>query len=160
MKQLPGQMPLFFEEPPVQQEEPAWLGTVVPRPPINGRAGTPLDHKHVVEIRGSARGRKLHGLFDESQRVYQSGGERSSFIFWKRSMVTLSKEAWIAIVSRADWIEMIDHEQNECWRILMRKAVKHAVVYDAGIGERIGIPMQFWDVIRGTGTYKVRGKSG
>jgi len=155
MSQLPGQLPMFWEDPP---EEPANLGVKPPRPPINGRAGTPLDHKHVIEIWSRGRGdRKLHGLLDESQRVYQSGGELSSFIFWKKNMVTLSREAWSAILDKADWIEMIDHERNECWRILVKKAMKHAVIYDAGIGERIGVPVGFWDVIRGSGTYKRRG---
>lgn len=161
MKQLPGQIGMFYEEPPPDPEEIAYLGTVVPRPPIAGRAGTPLDHKHTVEVRGQGRrGSLIHGLYDESQRLYQSGGELSSFVFWKRNLISISKEAWVAIVGKADWIEMIDHEHNECWRILVRKAVKHAVVYDAGIGERVGIPMDLWDVIRGSGTYKKRGKTG
>jgi len=161
MRQLPGQMPMFYDDPPPEMEEEAYLGTAVPRPPVNGRAGTPLDHKHTIEVRGQGRrGSLVHGLFDESQRVYQSGGELSSFVFWRRGLVTVSKEAWIAIVGKADWIEIIDHEHNECWRILMKKALKHAVLYDAGIGERVGVPMELWDVIRGSGTFKKRGKPG
>ena len=151
MKPLPGQEPLFFPIP----KQPT-----VPRPSINGRAGTPLDHRHTVEVWSRTNGRKLHGLYDESQRLYQSGGEQSSFIFWKRHLVTMAKDAWLAIADQADWIEMIDHEHNECWRILVKKAAKNAVVYDAGIGERVGVPMDLWDVITGTGAYRRRGKSG
>lgn len=152
---------MFFSDPTPPPEEVAYVGTSVPRPPINGRAGTPLNHKFVVEVTGAGRrGRMIHGLYDTSQRVYQSGGELTSFVFWKKGLVTMSKDAWTAIVGKADWIEMIDHEHNECHRILVKKAVKHAVVYEAGIGERIGIPMDLFDVIRGSGTYKRRGRPG
>jgi hypothetical protein len=99
-----------------------------------------------------------HGLYDEKQRVYQTGGELSNFVFWKRKQVTLAYDAWRQIYQRADWIEVIDHERNEAWRISMAKALKYGVKYDAGIGPRIGIPMEFWDVITSRGTYRQEGK--
>lgn len=153
---LPGQMTAFFDDPPPEE---AYLTSPAPRPAIGGRAGTPLRHEHTVEIGGQGRrGRMIHGLLDESQRLYQSGGELSSFVFWKQQLVTLSLDAWQQVLDRAEWIEMIDHERNECWRIQTRKAIAHGVLYEAGIGQRFGVPVSMWDVIGADGTYRRRGK--
>lgn len=150
----PGQVAAFFTEPPPEHYEPP--GTL--RPGIAGRAGTPLDHRWTHEIIGTARRKRLHGLYDESQRLYQSGGEASNFLYWRRRYVSLDYNAWQQVYQKVDWIEMIDHEANECWRIAMKKAIKHAYKYNAGIGDRVGIPMELWDVIRANGYYKQRGK--
>lgn len=107
---------------------------------------------------GTARRKRLHGLYDESQRLYQSGGEVSNFLYWRRKLVSIDYGAWQQVFQKIDWIEIIDHESNECWRIAMKKAIKHAVKYNAGIGDRVGVPMDLWDVIRANGQYKQRGR--
>lgn len=154
MRQLVGQMPMFFDDPPPEEME-----TVVLRPPVEGRAGTPLDHKHTKEVKGRGkRGSLVHGLYDRSQRVYQTGGEITKFVFWTRGLVTMAKEPWDQIRDRAEWVEIIDHEKNECWRIRTNKARAHLVSYSAGIGPRVGVPIKYWDVINGQGYYLRRGK--
>lgn len=155
---LPGQTGMFFD-PPVPEE--AHLGEAPVRPAVAGRAGTPLRHEHTTEITGQGRrGKLVHGLFDESQQLYQSGGELSSFVYWKKHLVTLSIDAWRQIFERAEWIEMIDHEHNECWRLRTSKALKYGVTYSAGIGDRFGVPVDLWDVITSDGKYRRRGKPG
>lgn len=156
----PGQLPAFF---PDKAEKPVvelpYVGPGVNREEIVYRAGTRLDYRwtHKIEGRGR-RGVTLHGLYDESQRIYQAGGEMSQFIFWKRKIVSLSIEPWRRISAIADWVEIVDHERNECWRISMKKFVKHAVKYNAGIGDRVGCDMDLWDRINSHGTYVHHGK--
>lgn len=153
IKVADGQVPLFFEE---QEPEP-YVPPGEVREEVPLRAGTKLNHKWTHKIRGSGHRKSLvHGLYDESQRIYQSGGELSRFAFWKRRWITISEEAWRQIYQKVDWIEIIDHERNECWRIAMKKALKEAVPYDAGLGPRIGIPMEDWTVIDANGEIKRR----
>ena len=150
-------MPAFFEEDAVAPEVP-YIGPGVERHEVQRRAGTPLNHAWTHRIEGHGRkGRLQHGLYDESQRVYQTGGELSNFVYWKKRWVTIAADAWRQIYQKADWLEVIDHERNECWRISMKKAVKYAFRYDAGLGPRIGIPMERFDVITERGTLKQEG---
>lgn len=154
-----GQLPAFFEEAAEQPEVP-YLGPGVAREEVLTRAGTKLDHRWTHRIEGKGRkGTTQHGLYDERQRVYQTGGELSNFVFWKRKLVTFAYEAWQQVFMRTDWFEIIDHERNECWRISGEKARNNAVKYDAGLGTRIGIPMELFDVITSRGTYKQEGKA-
>jgi hypothetical protein len=62
-------------------------------------------------------------------------------------------------VEKTDWIEIIDHQRNECWRIPMARARKRAVRYEAGAGRRIGVPIKHWDLVTAKGTYKQKGES-
>lgn len=157
-KVAPGQVPAFFEEDAIAPEVP-YIGPGVEREEIQTRAGTLLDHRWTHRIEGKGRkGVRQHGLYDERQRIYQTGGELSNFIYWKRHWVTLAEDAWRQVWQKVDWIEIIDHERNECWRIAIQKAARHAVKYDAGLGPRIGIPMEFWDVVTSRGTYKQEGR--
>lgn len=125
------------------------------RPPTKDRAGTSLDPRwsHVIKI-----GPKVHGLFDERHRIYQTGGELSNFVYWKLHLVSFDARVWMQVKDKVDWIEVLDHQRNECWRIAMGKAVKNLVTYQGGIGTRVGIPMRFWDVIRLDGSYKQVGE--
>lgn len=155
---VPGQVPAFFEEQAIAPEVP-YVGPGVERHEIQHRAGTELNHRWTHRIEGHGRkGKRQHGLYDESQRVYQTGGELSNFVYWKRHLVSIADEAWKQVWQRADWIEVIDHERNECWRISTAKAVKHAIRYDAGIGPRVGIPMDRFDIITSRGTLRQEGK--
>jgi hypothetical protein len=148
-----GQVPLFYEEEAVVEEE--YIGPGVSREDVDTRAGTQLDHRWTHKIMGHGRrGALVHGLYDESQRIYQTGGELSRFVFWKRRLVTIAEDAWRQVYGKVDWLEVIDHERNECWRISMKRAEKAAVRYDAGLGPRVGIPMDQWSVISADG--KVR----
>lgn len=153
-----GQVPAFFEEDAIAPEVP-YIGPGVERHEIQQRAGTILDHRwtHRVESKGR-KGIRQHGLYDERQRVYQTGGELSNFVYWKKHLVSIAEEAWRQVFQKVDWLEIIDHERNECWRISMQKAIKYAVKYDAGIGPRVGIPMDRFDVITSRGTLKQEGK--
>jgi len=154
---VPGQVGAFFEE----EIPETFLPPGADRTTITYRAGTKLDHKWTHQIEGKGkRGPLVHGLYDESQRLYQTGGELSHFIYWKHRCVSFAKDAWDQIFQRADWIEVIDHERNVCWRIAMGKAIKAAFTYDAGIGKRIGVPMNLWDVIRADGSYEQHGQQG
>ena len=153
-----GQIPAFFEE---EAEAPLvpYIGPGVEREEVATRAGTQLDHHWTHRITGHGRkGRTQHGLYDERQRIYQTGGELSNFVYWKRKLVSINSDAWSQILMKADWIEIIDHERNECWRISMKKAIAHAVRYSAGIGPRVGIPMAKWDVITQAGFYRQEGE--
>jgi hypothetical protein len=153
-----GQMPAFFEDEPPPPEVP-YLGTAVTRKDVKQRNGTKLDHKWTHAIEGQGRkGKRQHGLYDEKQRVYQTGGEISNFVYWKKRLVSMAKEAWDQIHLKVDWIEVIDHEKNECWRISGLKAHRYHQVYDAGLGPRVGIPMEKWDIITSRGTYRQEGE--
>jgi len=154
---VPGQVPAFFEENAIAPEVP-YVGPGVKRHEVVHRSGTALNHRWCHRIEGRGRkGVKLHGMLDESQRVYQTGGELSRFIYWKLHLVSIDVDAWRQIRGRCDWIEVIDHERNECWRIASEKFIKHAVQYDAGIGPRVGAPMGNWDVITSRGTIRQEG---
>lgn len=159
-KPIPGQVVMFFEdEEPEPEPELPYIGPGVAREEVSGRAGTQLDHKWTAPIEGrGVRGRIQHGLYDQSKRVYQTGGELSRFIFWKKRLVSFSYDAWKQISMKTDWFEVIDHERNECWRIAGEKARKNAVRYEAGVGERVGIPMDLWDIITARGTIRQEGK--
>lgn len=147
-KRVEGQIPLLFEE---EIPEP-YLPPGTTREQLAGRAGTKLDHRWTHEIRGTGRrGSLVHGLYDESQRLYQTGGELSKFVYWKRRLVSISEDAWRQVYGKVDWLEVIDHERNECWRIAMKKAAQHAIRYNAGMGPRVGIPMDKWTVITAKG---------
>lgn len=157
-KPAPGQVPAFFEEAAGVPEVP-YIGPGVERHEVQQRAGTLLNHAWTHRIEGHGRkGRLQHGLYDESQRVYQTGGELSNFIYWKKRWVTIAYDAWRQVAGKTDWLEVIDHERNECWRISMKKAIKYGVKYDAGIGPRVGIPMDRWDIVTERGTLKQEGK--
>lgn len=160
-KVVSGQVPLFYPDEGTEKPkvELPYVGPGVDREEIQYRAGTRLDHRWTHKIEGTARrGRhQVLGLFDESQRVFQTGGEFSAFIYWKLRLVTIPIETWRRINNYADWIEIIDHEKNECWRMATAKFRKHAITYNAGIGERVGVNMDKWDVITERGTYRQGG---
>lgn len=157
-KPVDGQIAAFFEEDAIAPEVP-YLGPGVEREEVLTRAGTQLDHRwtHRVESRGR-KGVRTHGLYDERQRIYQTGGELSNFVFWKKHLVSLAKDAWSQVIDKVDWIEIIDHERNECWRISVQRARRYAVNYDAGLGPRIGIPMVKWDIVTQRGTFRQEGE--
>lgn len=121
------------------------------RKPPGSRAGTKLDHRWTHDV---MVGKKQHGLYDESQRVYQTGGELKKFIYWRDHLVTFSAAAWRQVIDKVDWLEVIDHERNEAWRISAKRARDNARRYDAGIGERIGVPMDQWTVYDSEGKPK------
>ncbi len=151
-----GQVPMFFEDEP----EVEYVVPGVEREEVEGRAGTQLDHKWTRPIEGyGRRGRLQHGLYDQKNRIFQTGGELSHFVFWKSKLVSFSYDAWKQIWEKTDWFEVIDHERNECWRIAGEKARKNAVVYNAGLGERVGIPMDLWDIVTVRGTIRQEGRS-
>ena len=157
-----GQVPLFYNTDETTEKarvELPYVGPGVEREEITHRAGTVLNHKWTHKVEGKARRGKhaVLGLYDESQRVFQTGGEFSAFIYWKLKLVTLPWETWVRIRGIADWIEIVDHEKNECWRISKTKFMKHAVGYNAGIGERVGVAMNNWDIITAQGTYRQGG---
>lgn len=149
-----GQLGIFFEE-----EEPAdFVGPGVAREEVATRAGTQLNHRWTHRIESTNRKKKVHGLLDESQRIYQTGGELKNFIYWKNRWVTIAEDAWRQVFGKVDWLEVIDHERNECWRIAMIKAAKNATKYNAGVGPRIGIPMDLFDVITSDNKIRQEGK--
>lgn len=159
MKIAEGQLPAFFEEPAPEPELP-YLGPGVEREEVKGRAGTVLDHRWTHPIEGMGRKGKLqHGLYDEKQRVFQTGGELSRFVYWKHHLVTFSKDVWDQVFMKTDFFEVVDHERNEVYRIAGEKARNHAVTYDAGLGKRVGIPLRLWDIVTSRGTIRQTGEA-
>lgn len=153
-----GQLPAFFEDEPDEPEVP-YLGSSVTREEVKHRVGTKLDHRWTHPIEGQGRkGKRQHGLYDERQRVYQTGGEISNFVYWRKRLVSFAKEAWDQVYLKVDWFEVIDHEKNECWRISGEKARHYMQTYDAGLGPRVGIPMSKFDIITSRGTYRQEGE--
>jgi hypothetical protein len=150
-----GQVGAFFETP-IDDEQLTMSPAIKTKRETSRRAGTVLDHRwtHKINV-----GKRHHGLYDESKRVYQTGGDLDKFVFWKMQLVTLDYQAWIQVVEKTDWIEIIDHQRNECWRIPMARARKRAVRYEAGAGRRIGIPIKHWDLYTAKGTCKQKGES-
>jgi hypothetical protein len=114
---------------------------------INRRAGTHLDHRFTSTIRANGQD---HGIYDAKQRVFQSGGELSDFVFWKKKSITMSVGTWLA-TRDALLIEFIDHGKNVCYRISRTKAEGHAERYTAGAGSRVAIPLVLWDQINAAG---------
>jgi hypothetical protein len=149
-----GQIPAFFEENAIAPEVP-YVGPGVDRKEVIHRAGTKLNHAwtHRVTVKG-----KVSGMYDESQRVYQTGGELTNFIYWKLRVVSISDAVWQQIRGKVDWIEVIDHERNECWRISGTKFINGSVRYDAGIGPRVGAPMELWTIITSRNTIRQEGR--
>jgi hypothetical protein len=152
-----GQVGAFFE-PPTDDEQLTLSPVIKTKRETSRRAGTVLDHRWTHPVMSTGKGRKQHGLYDESQRLYQTGGELDKFVFWKMKLVSISYDAWTQVVEKVDWIEIIDNLRNECWRIPMARARKHAVRYEAGLGPRIGIPIKHWDLFTAKGTCKQRGE--
>ncbi len=119
------------------------------RLPVHERAGTPLDWRtgNVIAVTGPMHkgpGTQVHGYLDQRQRVYQSGGELKNFMYWKERLLTLAYPVWQQIQEGAAWIELIDHELNQCYRIEARVARAHGHIYNAGIGPRWGVPREYW----------------
>lgn len=151
------QMPMFFEETP--EPEKPYVAPGVTREEVAVRAGTTLDHRWTSPVEGHGRKGKLqHGLYDQKQRIFQTGGELSRFVYWKEHLVTFSYDAWKQVAMKTDWFEVVDHERNECWRIAGEKARTNAVIYDAGLGKRVGVHMDLFDVITARGTIREEGK--
>lgn len=129
--------------------------TLWQRLPPSERAGTVLDWRagNCEEIAGPDYQRpgclRTHGVLDRRQRVYQSGGELKNFAYWKEDLLTLDAMVWGQIAHNCEWIELIDHELNRCYRIRTTTAIREGRRYDAGIGERWGVPRVFWSVSDG-----------
>lgn len=150
-------MAAFFDEEPAIPEVP-YIGPGVTRKEVKTRAGTKLDHRWTHAIEGTGRkGTRQHGLYDERQRIYQTGGEISNFVYWRKKLVSFAKVAWDQVALKTDWFEVIDHEKNECWRVSGEKARRYMQVYDAGLGPRVGIPMDKFDIVTSRGTYRQEG---
>lgn len=125
------------------------------RPPATQRAGTKIDHNNVEPIHGAAKMvGNVHGLLDHTNRVYQGGGELGKFVFWKKRLVSLALTVWEQIKDRCDWIEMIDHDRNECYRVDIETAKARGEQYNAGIGPRWGIPLEVFKILLADGTEK------
>ena len=122
------------------------------RPPRLARAGTVLDHRFTVEVlaRQPLSGRRARaGYVDTRQRVYQGGGELKNFLFRLRKLISLQADVWEIVRTHpdVDWLELVDHPKNRCFRISLEDAISHGVWYDAGIGSRWGVPFDRWEIV-------------
>lgn len=116
------------------------------RKAIKERAGTALDHRFTVPIYSSSTGtRKQHGTVDNSQHLYQCGGELGNFVFWKKRAVTLAADVWRQIEPAVNRLEFIDHDKNVCYWIDADIARAEGYLYNAGIGDRWGIPLELFN---------------
>lgn len=112
------------------------------RLPYQQRAGTHLDHRFVRKFwdRG-----KDAGSLDESQRVYQHGGEFNDFVLWKRHAITIPRLVWDDVKNSSDQLEMVDNVKNEVYIIDTPDAQIYGFCYtDPKIGPRFGVDLWFW----------------
>lgn len=166
------QRSLFEDEPNVGEFPPEPTGVVGPvtapfqrpdeatqREAVKRRAGTRLKHDghncYQLEGTGKGKAKKVHGLIDNRQGVYQTGGELKNFVYWKDRLVSLDVTVWQHVRDHptVKVLEFIDHERNECWVVSADVANAHGKEYNAGIGTRWGIPMDCFDVIAQDGTF-------
>lgn len=112
------------------------------RSPRQERAGTLLDHRFTEPIYDERHRRQ--GTIDHRQQVYQQGGEAKDFVFWNLRLLTMPLSVWNQIrETDVEWIEMIDHQRNECWRVELLTMILHGVPYERGDGPRYGVPISY-----------------
>lgn len=125
-----------LHDPPAREE--------IPR-----RAGTHLDHRFTKPVMATARnGTRQHGVIDTRNEIYQCGGESRNFIYANKNWVSMAESIWRTLLPPETGIpvvkamEFIDHGENICYRISMREAIKNVHYYTAGIGLRVGFPVE------------------
>lgn len=169
---LPGQLGLFGEHAlpvldavanaihaPKTAEAKRTLPPGSVRPKTAARAGTVLDHRFTEAVKADGlREHQTHGLIDRRQRVYQCGGEARNFVYQKLGLVTLAGPVWEQVIASVEWLEWIDHELNQCWRITLERASRLMECYEDGIGWRVGIPTWAFDVIDADGVLVTAGR--
>jgi hypothetical protein len=108
---------------------------------VTERAGTRLSDAKVAVP--DAKGR-IHGYLDTDQRIYQGGGELMNFVYRAKNLISLDLQVWQFIQPYVDRIEMIDHGRNEVYEVSSRLFSQGFQVYEAGIGKRVGLPIDHW----------------
>src|SRR5512146_367999 len=122
------------------------------RLPVGERAGTELDWRGgncvpvIAPMPTNPSVLMNHGAIDKRQRTYQNGGEFRNFLFSKLGVLSLDLNAWNQVLASEDveFVELIDRDLNECWRIRKPTAIECGYEYDAGIGPRWGVPTGYW----------------
>lgn len=121
------------------------------KPEVSGRAGSHLSLGSKVSVwaRGKDPTKKeVHGTLDMAKRIYQTGGEAGNFILRSKGLITMALDAWRRAEDGSDTMEFIDHTRNVCYRVrtyVLRR--NRGTQYDAGIGERIGWPIDWFDIV-------------
>jgi hypothetical protein len=87
------------------------------RPAIKDRAGTHLKRSACEPIYGTGKSHRQIGTLDNDQRVFQCGGEISNFLYKSRMLISLPWDVWEQVRLRCDWLEIVDHEENVCYRV-------------------------------------------
>jgi len=123
------------------------------RLPRELRAGTLLDHRFTipVEAREPKSKRIVQcGWIDQSQFVYQGGGDAKDFIYWKLHLVTFQGDLWVQLTGPLAhylrYVELIDNAGNRVYRIPFYDAVQNGRWYEDKIGVRWGVPIDLWKV--------------
>lgn len=119
---------------------------VFERLPKTDRAGTQINHATTEKVYHAG---KLHGLIDYSNQLYQCGGEYGRFVYHRLGIITLPLDVWQYIAERCDFIEMIDHSLNRCYRLSVARFAETAIEYRDKVGSRIGAPTRLWAVSYG-----------
>lgn len=137
----------FVREPkpkPASGPQPA----VTKNTPIEDRAGTRLDHRFTRLVSGVRENNKRidFGTIDTRQRIYQHGGDLSKLVYWKLKVAAFGPEEWRVIKVEADFIELIDHNTNKCYRISVADAKEKGYVYEGKVGRRWGVPLDLFTV--------------
>lgn len=115
--------------------------------PVDQRAGTLLDHRFTRLVTGERDGKKISfGTLDSRQRIYQHGGDLSKLVYWKLRVAAFGPEEWRVIKVDADFIELIDHNTNKCYRITVEDAKTKGYVYEGKVGRRWGVPLDLFTV--------------
>lgn len=127
----------------------------IARLPTAQRAGTRIDHAPGNAVEIYAHGPKRLALasvgwIDRRQRVYQSGGEYEGFWFRKLNALSFQGEVWEQLTTTwcdaIDVVELVDNPANRVYRVPFAVAIAEGEWYDAGIGQRWGVPLELWDV--------------
>lgn len=117
------------------------------KPPFQ-RAGTPLTRDASAKVQltfeDERKGTTIHGTVDLNNRFYQAGGQFSDFFFRKHRTITMPQGIWDQLFNNysddVDYIEWYDREQNVAYRVHWVDAILFGATYEAGIGQRYGIP--------------------
>jgi hypothetical protein len=114
------------------------------RPAIKDRAGTHLKRSACEPIYGTGKSHRQIGTLDNDQRVFQCGGEISNFLYKSRMLISLPWDVWEQVRLRCDWLEIVDHEENVCYRVHVSVAIQFGTSYDNSLGKRFGLTVGRW----------------
>lgn len=107
----------------------------------------------------------IHGYIDPALRVFQGGGERQEIINAnikdRPPLLSMMEAVWKSILEsgEVDSWEMRDHLANVVYVIPIERAKRVIVRYKTALGWRIGVPVEYCDLINNKGEVMRTGKA-